>query len=378
MDYKRILVPFEESYEKIPLEKSMQDFQNQFGFALPNSHIKMLSECNGGKFEHAYIQYEANDKIKYNYVDHLYGFGHWHWDLKQANEQHKEEFINNGFDGFVFDLGIYIRNNELEEKLKLKGIIPEYFDSKDTEEIVCEFYNDFPKYISKMDAFIENIDHDECDLNEELIYLYKVSRFFSMSVEFSIDDGHGRYYLYYGDKDVLEPSVYCGVDLREFYKVADSFDDFLKNLVILRKKICFGIKSIAESVCDFINAIIKKFIDADTTITTTDLIENLSNCKYGVCIGANEEININLIKNMYTDGSGYNEAVYREYEYLLIIGSSQMFDYYVDDEVNPYDEFIQKYEKKVINIYDGANKSNIILLYTIGVNKLYDEVIKVP
>jgi hypothetical protein len=377
MDYKRILslIHNDKNLEKNCeiIEKRINEIKCETNFDLPGSYIELLKTCDGGRFHSVYVPcVEKDGKSAYRYVDIVYGVAQDFWSIQRAYKQNWELILENGFEWFVSDFLSFAYDTGQVEKFKNEGVLPNYFESMDPEEdLIIQFYRDFTLYIDKLDTIISKLQYsDNRSLNAQIVFQYNMIKFFKLSLEFATDDGHGNFHLFYGDKNSLEPSIWYAYDLVYQYKVASNFKEFMKILVIERTEVCFGIYEINNEICSFINKLLFSEFNIEEGVTLEGIYQKILENKKEFSITPNEKIKICIRHNEYSDGSGFNEWLYKDYKFIMKVGPMRYSD------KNSRTVFKIEYEEKILNIFKENRFVALKLLYTIGMNNLLEEMAK--
>ncbi len=377
MDYTRILSPINKvkdlDVNPEGVERRIYNIEKEIKFELPEAYKDMLKSCDGGRLRSVYVPCKKKDgKVFYHYIDIIYGVLQEFWSIQRAHKQNNELILDNGFSDFVFDFLTFAYETGQVSKFKEEGALPNYIDSEepDEDQIIC-FYNDFNLYIDKLDAIIDKLEYsDNRSRNARIVFGYRMIRFFKLSVEFATDDGHGNYHLYYGEGNISEPSVWYAYDLDYQYKVAPNFKEFIKTLVVDRRVVCFGISEINDEICLFINKLLVSVFNIQTSVTIDSISDSVINSNKEYSITPNEKVWIRVRPNEYNDGSGFNEVLYKDYRFILKVGSSRR-----DGDKN-HIIFKEEYEEKILDVFKENNFSGLKLLYTLGVHNLLEEIAK--
>lgn len=372
MDYKRILSPVHGKnnldIDLEPVEKNINEVQEKMNLKLPKEYVEMLKVCDGGRFHDVYVPCSNEyGQIEYNYLDIIYGVSQRCWNIQSAYEQNLEIIVNEDFRNFISDFMYFANGSGQLYKFQEEGVLPHYIDSEqpDKEQII-QFYSEFNLYSDKLDTIIDKLEHlDNKDQYAQLVFLYKTVKFYKLSFEFATMDGHGNFHFYYENGNNNEPSVWYIYDYSEFYKLAPNFKEFMKMLLVERNGIICGMSEINEVVCLFINRLFTVLSDVEKTVTMEEIIDKVIKNNTGYRIEISEKIRICLTPNEYSDGSGFYEFYYKDYKYILDVGSYNCSE---EDTII----FKKEYEEKILAILKEKDFSSLRLLFDIGYHNLLD------
>lgn len=361
-------------------------FKKKYGVDLPEEYLNMLLLKDGGMSSGICIENKSNEGEKDRFVTILYfiGLSSGKNNIFSMRENSKNKLVEKDVGEFVNDFTSYISCfGELKKDVAESELLPLYINEIENRKAGYVFENKiiYNEYVDKKGIkrlyedfeYIESILHElveknykKKELGDKLIKKYNHINLIKHSFEFAVTgSGEGLYFVYNGKH---EPSIWFISENREDFPVAENFNEFMVKVLADRREYAFGIRKITRFTVGFINNLLTgAFACSNARVRLKEIIEK-ADTQFGYIRKNEGEFCIQIVRNKYTDGSGYKIPSRKDIEWIMFIKPTE---YKSTAEKCNY--FMMTYDEKINKVISSSTKRGFELIYNMGFNKVCEE-----